>query len=71
MIWAQVKGGQRLHLALEPGEEQPDGYVVRIGQLSWPLCGPTDFTHYRMTTNVPLANACKNCVRVARARGHL
>ena len=62
--YAQIKAGQRLHIVREPGEEY-QGEVVRIGKLSQPLCWRrTNRYRYRMTINVPLANACKNCVRI-------
>lgn len=67
MRYAQVKGGQRLHLACEPGEEYR-GEVIRKGYLSHPLCGRPVPDGYRMTINVPLANACRNCLRVVRAQ---
>lgn len=66
MIYAQFRSGQKLHLAYEPGEGHTD--IVRAGYLSWPLCGRRDERGYRMTINVPLANACKNCLRVHRKR---
>jgi hypothetical protein len=65
--YAQFHGGQKLHLVYEPGEGHGD-LVVRLGQLSWPLCGRRSADRYRMTINVPLANACRNCLRVYRAR---
>lgn len=65
--YAQVSGGQKLHLVCEPGEETPDGRIVRAGYLSNPLCGRPAPNGYRMTINVPLGNACKNCRRVHRA----
>lgn len=68
MRWAQIKGGQRLHLALEPGEELPDGTVIRAGYISRPLCNRKWDGQYRMTINVPLGSACKNCCRIARSR---
>jgi len=65
MIYAQIMAGGRLHIAAEPGEEV-DGYVVRRGHLSAPLCHTPRFDgSYRMTINVPLANACKTCRRIA------
>ena len=66
MRYAQVKGGQRLHLVCEPGEETPSGHVVRAGNLSVPLCNRPMSSGYRMTINVPLGSACKNCQRVYR-----
>lgn len=64
MIWAQISSGNKLHLACEPGEEL-NGYVVRIGQLSRPLCNQHMDGGYRMTCNLPLANGCKKCRRIA------
>lgn len=66
MRYAQVKAGQRLHIVCEPGESLR-GDIVRAGYLSSPLCGVRHPDGYRMTINVPLANACKNCLRVFSA----
>ena len=53
MRWAQIKGGQKLHLVFEIGTDN----------VSQPICGrKTD--HYRMTITVPLGHACKHCLRV-------
>jgi hypothetical protein len=63
--YAQVRGGQKLHLVYEPGEgpePRPD-----TGQVSQPLCGRRA-DGYRMTINVPLGQACQNCQRVWRCR---
>lgn len=68
MTYAQFKGGQKLHLVYEPGEGKDDQNIVRAGELSWPLCGRHGGDGYRMTINVPLANACRNCQRVYNAR---
>lgn len=67
MTYAQYESGQKLHLVCEPGEEYR-GEVIRIGHLSWPLCGRRKPGGYRMTINVPLAHACKNCRRVRRTQ---
>ena len=67
MLYAQVESGQKLHLVCEAGEEYR-GQVVRRGYLSAPLCGRPVEGDYRMTCNLPLAHACKNCLRVARAQ---
>ena len=67
MRYAQERGGQKLHYALEPGEEMPDGTVVRRGELGRPLCGRR-VAGYRMTCNLPLAHACGNCRRVFNSR---
>lgn len=69
MRYAQVKGGQRLHLVCEPGEKYR-GEIIRAGYVSAPLCGRRVEGGYRMTINVPLANACRNCLRVYRAAPH-
>lgn len=66
MIYAQFKGGQKMHLVYEAGEGHDE--VIRKGYLSWPLCGRKGDQGYRMTCNLPLANACKNCNRVYAAR---
>lgn len=64
MRYAQIKSGQKLHLVCEPGEDYR-GEVVRAGYVSAPLCRAAHFRgNYRMTINVPLGNACKNCLRV-------
>jgi len=62
--YAQYKAGNKLHIVLEPGEETPSGNIVRKGYLSNPLCGQRGDS-YRMTINVPLAHACKKCVRIS------
>lgn len=61
MRWAQIRSGEPLHLVMEPGEETPNGYVVRKGELSDPLCGADARSGYRMNCNMPLGNACKAC----------
>lgn len=68
MIYAQVKKGQRLHLVYEAGEGRDESSIIRAGFVSAPLCGIRAPDGYRMTINVPLANACMNCIRVYRAR---
>lgn len=68
MTYAQISGGNKLHLACEPGEVYW-GKVIRAGYISAPLCRTSAFRgNYRMTINVPLAHACKNCLRVERNR---
>lgn len=62
MRYAQEKAGQRLHLVAEAGEEYR-GKIITRGKLSQPLCGRR-VQDYRMDINMPLANACKNCLRV-------
>ena len=66
MRYAQYKGGQKLHLVYEPGEGHGE-HIVRAGFLSAPLCGKAGL-RYRMTINLPLGNACRNCSRVYEAR---
>lgn len=63
MIYAQIKSGRKLHLAMEPGECDPHGRTVEHGRLSYPICGQPmkEASSYRMTINVPLGNACKKC----------
>ena len=68
MRYAQIKSGHKLHLVYEPGEGRDDSKIVRAGYVSLPLCGKPAPTGYRMTINVPLGNACKNCLRVHRSR---
>lgn len=53
MRYAQIKAGRKLHLI----ELYPDGGATI------PLCGYQRFNSYRMTINMPLGNACKNCIR--------
>lgn len=67
MRYAQIKGSRKLHLVYEPGEEH--GEIIRKGCLSKPICGQAiPESGYRMTINVPLAHACKRCLRVWKAR---
>ena len=69
MIYAQIKAGQKLHLAYQPGEGKDEQHLVKAGYLSAPLCGqPMPDSGYRMNINVPLGNACKRCQRVYSAR---
>jgi hypothetical protein len=65
MRYAQIRGGQKLHLVYDPGEGNP---IVKAGYLSFPICGRKAPDGYRMTINVPLANACRNCLRVLKAK---
>ena len=67
MIYAQVEGGQKLHLVYEAGEGVDSFHLIPKGRVSNPLCN-RPFDSYRMTINMPLANACKNCLRVYSAR---
>lgn len=65
MRYAQIKGGRKLHLVYEAGEGKDPQHLVPAGSLSAPLCNTSWFKgKYRMAINVPLANACKNCLRV-------
>jgi len=69
MRYAQIKSGHKLHLVFEAGEGWSGDKLVKAGHVSAPLCNEHTFDgRYRMTINVPLANACKNCLRVYRAR---
>lgn len=70
MRWMQIKGGQKLHLVYEAGEGPSPDKLIPAGRVSAPLCG-REFNEkggFRMTINVPLGNACKNCLRVFKAR---
>ncbi len=64
MRYAQIKAGQKLHLVFEAGEGWDRQHLVPIDQVSRPLCNRRFDGHYRMTINVPLAHACKNCLTV-------
>jgi len=69
MRYAQIHGGNKLHLVYEPGEGLDPQHLIPAGHLSAPLCGTQSFRgNYRMTINAPLAHACKNCLRVYAAR---
>ncbi len=59
--FAQEYSGQRLHFV----DSFADGSVSLRG-----FCGrnPSRRGNWRMTINVPLAHACRNCLRVWRAR---
>jgi hypothetical protein len=57
MRYAQHKTGQKLHLVFETKD-----YV------SSPVCGK-NIDNYRMTINVPMGNACKNCLRIYNING--
>lgn len=60
--YAQEYGGQKLHLVKEMNSRE-----VSYGA----LCGrkPVSRGTWRMSINVPLGYACKNCVRVFGLRG--
>lgn len=67
MRYAQISSGNRLHRVYEAGEGQNREHLIRAGHISGPLCKTRFFKgHFRMTINVPLAHACKNCDRVYR-----
>jgi len=67
MRYAQIKAGRKLHLVFEPGEGRDSAHLIEAGYLSAPLCGQRVDDNYRMTINVPLAHACKRCLRVYQA----
>lgn len=52
LTYAQEKSGKKLHLAF-----------TYNGRVSHPICG-RKVNGYRMTINVPLANACQNCCKI-------
>lgn len=54
--YAQRRAGRRLHLVTDFG----NGIVSTVAR-----CGvhPDSRGHWRMTINVPLANACRRCLR--------
>lgn len=63
MIDAQIKSGHKLHLAFQAGEGYDYEHLTPAGCLSAPLCHTKGFRgRYRMNINLPLRNACKNCV---------
>lgn len=69
MRYAQIKSGNKLHLIYEAGEGENPRELIPAGYISAPLCNTHFFKgKYRMTINVPLAHACKNCLRVYRQR---
>lgn len=68
MIYAQIKSGQKLHYVYTAGEGRNDTNLVKAGHVSAPICGRAVHAGYRMTINVPLGNACKNCMRVLASR---
>lgn len=70
MRYMQIKSGQKLHLVYEAGEGKDDEHLIKKGYISSPICGRGfDINgNHRMTINVPLANACKNCLRVDNSR---
>lgn len=58
--YAQEYGGQKLHLVEEMNSQE---VAFRA------LCGrnPSKRGTWRMTINVPLGNACKNCTKCFKA----
>jgi len=71
MIYLQIKSGQKLHLAYEAGEGPNDKTLVMAGHISPPICGrgfDKKTRGYKMTINVSLGYACKNCLRVYAQR---
>ena len=68
MRYAQIEGGNRLHLVFEGGEGLDSQHLIPAGSLSAPLCNTNWFKgKYRMTINLPLRNACKNCTKAFEA----
>jgi hypothetical protein len=51
MRYIQHKGRQKLHISFEIDDD-----------LTHPVCG-RKFNHYRASFNVPLGNACKDCLK--------
>lgn len=70
MIYMQIKSGQKLHLAYEAGEGISKSNLIPAGHVSSPICGRgfDENGRHRMTINLPLNNACKNCTRIHRSR---
>ena len=66
----QIKSGQKLHLVYEAGEGISRDKLIPINHVSAPICGRgfDKNGQHRMTINVPLGNACKNCSRIYSAR---
>lgn len=70
MMYMQIYAGQKLHLVYEPGEGWDQDSLIPAGHISAPICG-RGFRQdggFRMTINVPLANACKRCIRTYVSR---
>lgn len=65
MRYIQIKRGQKLHLAYEAGEGKEDASLIKAGHISAPICGRgfDENGSFRMTINVPMGKACKNCLR--------
>jgi len=69
MRYAQINSGNKLHLIFEAGEGFERDNLIPAGYVSAPLCHTSAYNgRYRMTINVPLAHACKNCQRVYKKR---
>ena len=69
MRYMQIKDAQKLHLVYEAGEGENEHSLVRAGQLSGPICGKgIPNGHFKMTINMPLGHACRNCLKVYAAR---
>jgi len=70
MRYMQIKSGQKLHLVFEAGEGKDETKLIKAEHISAPICGRgfDKNGNFRMTINVPLGNACKNCLRVYNAR---
>jgi hypothetical protein len=66
----QIESGQKLHLAYEAGEGRDNEHLIKANRISAPICGRgfNKDGNFRMTINVPLGNACKNCQRVYNAQ---
>lgn len=58
--WAQEKGGQKLHLV---------PVISGDSVATTAFCGKR-VDQWRMTINMPLAHACKNCCRIDDKRGY-
>jgi hypothetical protein len=73
MRYMQIADGQKLHLVYEPGEGRDEQHLIKANHIGLPICGrkadnPKYSNGFKMTINVPLGNACKNCLRVFSAR---
>ncbi|OEU68469.1 MAG: hypothetical protein BBJ57_07265 [Desulfobacterales bacterium PC51MH44] len=70
MLYMQIKSGQKLHLVYEPGEGINQKELIPASKISAPICGRgfSEDGYFRMTINMPLGHACKNCLRVHAAR---
>jgi len=59
MRYAQVHKKQKLHLV----------YELPNGDVTQPVCGKKA-DNFRMTINMPLGNACKNCLRRLNSKAY-